>query len=132
MPVKRKPPQEKRTPAWTKTVGPKAFASLDAGPSHVETMIHVYWSGYRDARDARDGNKGHLMQRDKITANLGFDQAIEPGFSPDEIQAIAYAAKMAALKCLRERACGMNYAEGAHCGRKKNHKGPCRQFDREL
>lgn len=120
----------KRAPAWTKTVNPKAFASLDAGPAHVESMIHVYWSGYGDARDARDGGVGHRMMRDKVTASLGFDQAIEPGFSEEEMQTIAYAAKMAALKCIRTRLCDMNYAEGARCARTKNHKGACSQVPR--
>lgn len=93
----------KRAPAWTKTINPRAFSSLDAGPPHAETMIHVYWSGYRDARDARDGGRGHLMQRDKVVANLGLDEAVEPGFTEAEMQTIAYAAKMAALKCLTAR-----------------------------
>lgn len=93
----------KRVPRWTKTVNPKAFASLDAGPAHVESMIHVYWSGYGDARDARDGGMGHRMIRDKVTASLGLDHAIEPGFTGNEMQTIAFAAKMAALKCLRAR-----------------------------
>lgn len=94
----------KRAPAWTKTVNPKAFASLDAGGLHEETMIHVYWSGYRDARDERDGGMGHRMQRDKVTASLGLDRCPVPGFTEDEMQSIAYAAKMAALKCLTARA----------------------------
>ena len=81
----------------------KAFASLAAGPSHVETMLHIYWSGYNDSRDVRDGSKGHLMQRDKVTANLGLDCAVEPGFTEAEMQLIAYAAKIAALKCLTAR-----------------------------
>lgn len=102
MTAKRKP-RTKRAPAWTKTVNPKAFASLDAGPAHVETMIHVYWSGYGDARDVRDGGAGHRMQRDKVTASLGLDQAVEPGFTEAEMQSIAYAAKMAALRCLTAR-----------------------------
>lgn len=80
-----------------------AFASLDAGPAHVETMIHVYWTGRGDARDARDGGAGHRMQRDKITASLGIDAPVEPGFTEPEMQSIAYAAKIAALKCLRAR-----------------------------
>ena len=93
----------KRTPAWTKTVNPKAFASLDAGGLREETMIHVYWSGYGDARDDRDGGMGHRMQRDKVTASLGLDRCPDPGFTEAEMQSIAYAAKMAALKCLRAR-----------------------------
>jgi hypothetical protein len=102
MTAKRKTPT-KHTPEWTKTVNPKAFASLDAGPAHVESMIHVYWSGYGDARDARDGGMGHRMMRDKVTASLGLDHAVEPGFTEDEMQAITFAAKLAALKCLGAR-----------------------------
>jgi hypothetical protein len=92
----------KRAPAWTKTINPKAFASLDAAGGK-ETMIAVYWSGYGDARDARDGGMGHRMQRDKVIASLGLDRCPDPGFTPEEMQSIAYAAKMAALKCLRLR-----------------------------
>ncbi len=94
----------KRAPAWTKIVDPKAFASLDAANQGEETMIHVYWSGYRDARDQRDGGMGHRMQRDKVTASLGLDKCPDPGFTEEEMQSIAYAAKMAALKCLTARA----------------------------
>ena len=98
-----KHPKAKRAPAWTKTVNPKAFASLDAGPAHEETMIHVYWSALGDARDRREGGLGHRMQRDRVTASLGLDHAPDPGFTEAEMQSIAYAAKMAALKCLRLR-----------------------------
>jgi len=75
----------------------------DAGPAHVETKIHVYWSSYGDERDTRDGSHGHRIIRDRVTASLGLDHALEPGFSPNEMQIIAYAAKKAALKCLRAR-----------------------------
>lgn len=63
----------KRAPAWTKTVNPDAFASLDAARGTEEVMIHVYWSALGDARDKREGGHGHRMQRDKATANLGLD-----------------------------------------------------------
>lgn len=99
--IKKKP--GRRDPAWIKQVNPKAFASLDAARPREEAMIHVYWSGLGDARDARDGGRGHLMQRDKVTANLGLDRAPDPGFTDNEMQQIAFAAKMAALKCLRLR-----------------------------
>lgn len=102
-PRRATPRRDRRAPAWTRRVDPRAFSSLDAGPPHVESMIHVYWSGYGDARDARDGGAGHRMMRDKVTASLGLDRAIEPGFSEDEMQRILYAAKMAALRCLSER-----------------------------
>lgn len=93
----------KRPPAWTKTVNPQSFASCDANGGQ-ETMIHVYWSALGDARDAREGNNGHRMQRDRVSASLGLDRAPDPGFTPDEMQTIARAAKMAAIKCLGERA----------------------------
>ncbi len=92
----------KRAPAWTKTVNPQAFASIGSGLPQ-EVMIHVYWSARGDARDARDGGRGHLMQRDKVTADLGLDQAPDPGFTGAEMQAITFAAKIAAIKCLRLR-----------------------------
>jgi hypothetical protein len=95
---------KKRAPSWIEQVNPQAFASLDAGGTHEETMIHVYWSGYRDARDIREGGMGHRMQRDKVTASLGLDRCPDPGFTPDEMQTIARAAKFAAIKCLTARA----------------------------
>lgn len=95
-------PKAKRVPAWTRKVNPHAFASLDAGGDQ-ETMIHVYWSALGDARDLREGGRGHLMQRDRVSASLGLDCAPDPGFTNDEMQSITFAAKMAALKCLRQR-----------------------------
>jgi hypothetical protein len=92
----------KPPPAWIKNVNPKAFASCDANGGQ-ETMIHVYWSALGDARDVREGGNGHRMQRDRVSASLGLDRTPEPGFTPDEMQSITRAAKMAALKCLRER-----------------------------
>lgn len=38
----------KRTPAWTETVNPNAFASLDGARGVEEVMIHVYWSALGD------------------------------------------------------------------------------------
>lgn len=81
----------------------KAFASLDGGQPKEEVMIHVYWSALGDARDKREGDHGHRMQRDKVTASLGLDRAPDPGFTEAEMQSITYAAKMAAIKCLRQR-----------------------------
>jgi len=98
----RKTP-EKRAPAWTKKVNPQAFSSIGAG-TRQEVMIHVYWSARGDARDAREGGRGHLMQRDKVTADLGLDAAPVPGFTEAEMQTITSAAKIAAIKCLRARA----------------------------
>jgi hypothetical protein len=92
----------KPPPAWTKNVNPKAFASCDANGGQ-ETMIHVYWSALGDVRDTREGGHGHRMQRDRVSASLGLDRAPVPGFTPDEMQTITHAAKMAALKCLSER-----------------------------
>jgi len=66
-------------------------------------MLHVYWSALGDARDVREGDQGHRMQRDKVTASLGLDRAPDPGFTEAEMQDITFAAKMAALKCLRVR-----------------------------
>lgn len=99
MPTKRK---TKRDPAWTKTVNLQAFSSIGSGLPQ-EVMIHVYWSARGDARDAREGGRGHLMQRDKVTADLGLDLAPDPGFTEAEMQTITYAAKTAAIKCLRLR-----------------------------
>ncbi|MCC7024654.1 MAG: hypothetical protein IT338_17635 [Thermomicrobiales bacterium] len=90
------------SPAWTKEVNLRAFASMDAGGGQ-ETVLHVYWSAIGDARDAREGRHGHRMQRDKVAVSLGLDRAPDPGFTPAEMQSIAYAAKIAAIKCLMAR-----------------------------
>lgn len=68
-----------------------------------EVMIHVYWSASGDARDAREGGRGHLLQRDKVIASLGLDAAPDPGFTPAEMQLIASAAKLEAVRCLGRR-----------------------------
>lgn len=102
MTTKRKP-TTKRVPAWTKTVNRDAFSSLDAARGPEEVMVHVYWSALGDARDKREGGHGHRMQRDKVTASLGLDRAPDPGFTEAEMQSITFAAKMAAIKCLRLR-----------------------------
>lgn len=77
----------------------KPFASLGPG-NRQECMIHVSWSGLGDAGD--DG-RGHLVMRGRVTADLGLDDVPTPPFSPEEMQDITRAAKMAALKCLRDR-----------------------------
>jgi hypothetical protein len=47
---------------------------------------------------------GHRRaHRYKVTVSLGLDHAIKPDFIKDEMQAIAYAAEMAAMKCLAVR-----------------------------
>lgn len=65
-----------------------------------EVMLHVYWSAVNDARD--EGH-GHLMQRDKVCADLGLDAVPDPPFTNEEMQSIMFAAKIAAIKCLRLR-----------------------------
>ena len=65
-----------------------------------ECLIHVYWSGLNDPGDK---GKGHLLQRNKVMVDLGLDRAPSPSFTNQEMQQIAFAAKMAALKCLQDR-----------------------------
>jgi hypothetical protein len=65
-----------------------------------ECMIHVAWSGLHDRGD--DG-RGHLVQRGKVTADLGLDHVPDPPFTNEEMQEITRAAKFEALKCLRRR-----------------------------
>jgi len=80
----------------------RVFSSLAAGPSgrrDPEYMIHVAWSA---AFDPGDEGRGHLVRRGEVTANLGIDEAIAP-FTNEEMQDITFAAKMAALQCLRKR-----------------------------
>lgn len=64
--------------------------------------------------------------------DLGLPFAPGDDFTTDDMQKIARAAKMAALKILRLRRplCDMNYAEGARCARNKGHRGPCSQVTR--
>lgn len=102
---------KKKPTDFKKLINPKAFASsmlvtpnqLEGGRPQEEVMLHVYWSALGDARDVREGGQGHRMQRDKVTASLGLDRAPDPGFTKSEMQDITFAAKMAALKCLRAR-----------------------------
>lgn len=65
-----------------------------------EVMLHVYWSALNDKDD--DG-RGHLVQRDRVTADLGLDVVPDPPFTPDEMQKIMFAAKFAAKTQLARR-----------------------------
>jgi hypothetical protein len=76
------------------------FASLSGGKSSQECMLHVYWTAMNDAGD---NGSGHLVMRGRVTADLGLDNVPVPPFSSEEMQEIMRAAKMGALKCLRNR-----------------------------
>ena len=80
----------------------RAFSSLAAGPGGrgPECMIRVSWSA---AFDKNDDGDGPLLRRGEVTADLGLDSPPEPCFTDREMQDITFAAKMAALKCLRQR-----------------------------
>jgi hypothetical protein len=77
-----------------------AFKNLGPNRDAQEVMIHVYWSAlnYGD-----DDDRGHLMQRGKVAADLGLDAVPDPPFTRDEMEIITRAAKLQALKCLGAR-----------------------------
>lgn len=57
-----------------------------------EALIHVYWTTL---------SGGHTKQQGRVSADLGVGE--DPQFTADEMQAVARAAKFAALKCLKDR-----------------------------
>jgi hypothetical protein len=78
----------------------RTFSSLASGPggSGPEYMLRVSWSG---AFDNDDAGRGHHVRRGEVTLNLGLDEP--PNFTDRDMQDIAFAAKMAAITCLRRR-----------------------------
>ena len=75
----------------------KSLAGLSVGK---EFLLHVYWSGLDDGGD--DG-RGHLIQRGKVTADMGLENFPAPPPTAEEMQQVMFAAKMALLKILRTR-----------------------------
>ncbi len=63
-----------------------------------EVMLRVSWS----VLNHDDGQPQHV-RRGEVMLDLGLESAPEPPFTRDEMQLVAYAAKMAALKALRTR-----------------------------
>ena len=63
-----------------------------------EVMLRVSWSCLNHA----DGQPQHA-RRGEVMLDLGLEKAPEPEFTRDEMQSIAYAAKIAALKALARR-----------------------------
>lgn len=76
------------------------FKSLTGLQVGREFLLHVYWSGLDDGGD--DG-RGHLMQRGKVTCDMGLENFPDPPPTDDEMQKVTFAAKMAMAKVLRER-----------------------------
>jgi hypothetical protein len=76
------------------------FKNLGPVRGAQECMLHVYWSGLGDAGD--DG-RGHIVQRGRVTADLGYDGVPDPPFTDEEMQDIMRAAKMEAGRCLARR-----------------------------
>lgn len=66
-----------------------------------ETLIHVYYT--RWSPDDFD-DRGHLLQRGKVSADLGLETGAGVDFANEEMQRIAQAAKFAAIKCIAARA----------------------------
>jgi hypothetical protein len=99
----RKPAVEAERP-WFETMPEVATAFKNLGPRKgaIEYMLRVGWTGVNDPGD--DG-RGHLVMRDMVTVDLGIDPGDKrrPPFTWEEMQSIAFAAKMAALKCLFAR-----------------------------
>src|SRR5262249_46360460 len=95
-----------------------------------EFMLRVSWATSKHT----DGQPNY-SRRGEVMLDLGLDFHSGGDFTSSEMQAIAFAAKVAALKCLRARrarrsVCDRNYAEGARCARKKGHRGACSQIAR--
>ncbi len=99
--AKRESKAEEGRLAIKKLAETGAFSSLSGnGRDRQECMIHVYWSGL----NYPDGDKrGHLVQRGKVTADLGLETMPMPPFTDEEMQSITFAAKMQALRCIRAR-----------------------------
>ena len=92
-----------------------------------EFMLRVSW-----ATNKHPDDQPHHTRRGEVMLDLGLEFHPGDDLTSDEMQAVAFAAKMAALKCLRARrpSCDMNYAEGARCARNKGHRGACSQVAR--
>lgn len=78
----------------------RPFSNLGPRRDAQECMLVVAWSGVNDPGD--DG-RGHLVQRGRVTADLGLDAVPVPPFSSAEMESIMFAAKMQALRVLRQR-----------------------------
>lgn len=76
------------------------FKRLGPVKGAVEFMLTVYWSGLNDGDD--DG-RGHLMQRGRVTADMGLENFPDPPPTAEEMREVMFAAKMAMLKVLRKR-----------------------------
>lgn len=61
-----------------------------------EVLLHVYWT-------TNAGGHNHLELQNKVSADLGLEAPPSPPFTREEMEAIMFAAKMAAIKCLRKR-----------------------------
>lgn len=83
-----------------KLVAAGAFKSLSGMPRKQEFMLHLSWSGLDDGGD--DG-RGHLLRRGQITCDLGLDAVPDPPPTDEEMQKVAFSAKMALLKALANR-----------------------------
>lgn len=92
-----------------------------------EFMLRVSWATNKHT----DGQPNHT-RRGEVMLDLGLEFHTGDDLTSDDMQAVASAAKIAALRCLRARhpPCGMNYAEGARCARSKGHPGKCSQLAR--
>jgi hypothetical protein len=62
-----------------------------------ETLLHVYWTHLPPNSNA----SAHLVMTNKVTCDLSMESS--PDFTNEEMQAIMFAAKMAAARCIRER-----------------------------
>ena len=76
------------------------FESLTGLPASHEFLLHVYWSGLNDGGD---DSRGHLIQRGKVTCDMGLENFPDPPPTAEEMQQVTFAAKMALLKILRTR-----------------------------
>lgn len=97
--LKKKP---KKPDAVAKQYGftKNPFSSLTANPNAKEFCLHVYWSGLDDGGD--DG-RGHLVQRGKVTCDMGLENFPNPPPTAEEMQQVMFAAKIALARVLRTR-----------------------------
>ena len=71
----------------------------DRKPSYAqEVMLRVSWS----VLNHKDGQPQHV-RRGEVMLDLGLEQAPDPELTSDEMQQVAFAAKMAALRALGRR-----------------------------
>src|SRR5262249_4217511 len=94
----KKTAEQKHLEQWGLARNP--FKNLGPVAGAKEFMLHVHWSGLDDGAD--DG-RGHLLRRGTVIADVGLEHFPDPPPTDEEMQQVAFAAKMALLKVLGQR-----------------------------